>query len=97
MRLIDADELLEMYSYENDCGLSPDEWDQLRVPVGVLRQNIADIRTVDAVPVVRCKDCIHWFDNGTDYCSCEVDALLREANHFCSYGERRADNVQITD
>ena len=49
--------------------------------------------TVDAVPVVRCKECkfIIDRDDGTSGCyrnfmdSCKSD-------DFCSYGERRADN-----
>lgn len=79
MKLIDADELIVM------------EFGGIEF---VPKEFIDEAPVVDAVPVVRCKDCINWFDNGTDYCSCEVDALLREANHFCSYGERRADNAQ---
>lgn len=41
--------------------------------------------TVDAVPVVRCKDCKHLF--GT---ICAVCGLLpRKPEDFCSYGERK--------
>ena len=39
--------------------------------------------------IVRCKDCVHWFDNGTGYSSCDRDALLRESNFFCAAGEKR--------
>ena len=39
--------------------------------------------TVDAVPVVRCKDCKHW----ETCCHMEVS----KANDFCSYGERRKE------
>ena len=48
--------------------------------------------TVDAVEVVRCKDCKH---RGTDYCIFHIkgepadEELLRKLdNDFCSYGER---------
>lgn len=51
--------------------------------------------TVDAVEVVRCRDCKH---RGTDYCIFHIkgepadEELLRKLdNDFCSYGERRTD------
>ena len=59
---------------------------------------IDDATTVDAVPVVRCRDCKH---RGTDYCIFHIkgepedEELLRKLdNDFCSYGERKegADN-----
>ena len=45
--------------------------------------------TVDAVPVVRCKDCI-WYaekETGEGWCS-EVMARPMPHNGFCSYGEK---------
>ena len=49
--------------------------------------------TVDAVEVVRCRDCKH---RGTDYCIFHIkgepadEELLRKLdNDFCSYGERK--------
>lgn len=44
--------------------------------------------TVDAVPVVRCKDCKHF--NGVRGCCDNVRGLcISNPNEFCSYGERR--------
>ena len=52
--------------------------------------------TVDAVPVVRCKDCKHFkrnLENDT-YCS-SVNGLTNPLeDDFCSYGERRADDAK---
>ena len=52
--------------------------------------------TVDAVEVVRCRDCKH---RGTDYCIFHIkgepadeELLGKLDNDFCSYGERK-DNV----
>ena len=49
--------------------------------------------TVDAVPVVRCRECKH---RGTDDCIFHIkgepadeELLLKLDNDFCSYGERR--------
>ena len=52
--------------------------------------------TIDAVPVVRCKDCI-YYETGKDYlpyCN-HVDGGISDyprADDFCSYGERRSDD-----
>lgn len=82
-RLIDADELLK---------------DNIHI-VGGIRitsgkiQNIDAIQTsaienaptIDAVPVVRCKDCEHYWD-GT---WCVINEAYFEEDDFCSYGERK--------
>ena len=50
----------------------------------------------DSVPVVRCKDCVHWDDDpdtyGSDYGpkgKCMKSFELMYADDFCSYGERK--------
>lgn len=58
------------------------------------------IPTIDAVPVVRCKDCI-WF-GGKYGCPLAESGyfksgkLLPHENDFCSYGERRKENGRTT-
>ena len=60
-----------------------------------LREALGQVESVDAVPVVRCKDCTHW--SGRKYNVhingflpwCRFSALQREANDYCSYGERK--------
>ena len=50
-------------------------------------------KRVDAVPVVRCKDCVNYC--GFDHCKngiCDLDSVSKRAvypNDFCSYGERK--------
>lgn len=52
--------------------------------------------TVDAVPVVRCKDCAHY-DMGaclkiySDGNVCSAAWQTRKPDDFCSYGEQRED------
>jgi len=53
---------------------------------------IESIPAADVRPVVRCGECKHWFENGTDYCSCDRDALLRERDFFCAAGEKREES-----
>ena len=50
--------------------------------------------TVDAVPVVRCKDCKYRFkNNGHSKDGCPIiDAnIWMDGNDFCSYGKRKDD------
>ena len=95
-RLIDADNLLELY----DMGEELENYaNVLSVPIPVIRQNIKDMPTADAVEVVRCKDC-KWFWKykiNNNYCCCrnsrdgysQVFEVKFSENDFCSYGERK--------
>ena len=59
-----------------------------------IRQFIHIAPAVDAVEVVRCKDCKHWLeDDDIGYCD-NPDGLdnYDKPDDFCSYGERRTDN-----
>ena len=90
MRLIDADELKIDYGFSWD-DITPTHEEMIAV---IERQP-----TIDAVPVVRCKDCKHKVttedgeynphDIVCDYW--ESDGL--EETDFCSYGEGRDDEV----
>lgn len=46
-------------------------------------------QTVNAVPVVRCRDCIH--SEGNVELWCEVHEIRTDINYFCADGERRED------
>lgn len=50
------------------------------------QRDVELLPTVDAVPVVRCKDC-KWYG----YYSCEmgVNNWMRDGNGFCDRGERK--------
>ena len=57
---------------------------------------VAACPTIDAVPVVRCKDCKHYkppkvsahYVNNTQYCT-RVVTMKVSPDSFCSYGERK--------
>ncbi len=54
----------------------------------VYLQDIAEAPTVDAVEVVRCKDCKHYDE--ADSFNCKYAFMkLRRPDDFCSYGERK--------
>lgn len=66
--------------------------------VGDSLQCIYTAPAVDAVPVVRCKDCVHWDvrqkeckndDLSTDHEGGASHSLNFWEDDFCSYGERR--------
>ena len=53
-------------------------------------------KAVDAVPVVRCKDCKYFSESGErpelfGFCQLYPLALSRLSNGFCDMGERRTD------
>ena len=56
---------------------------------------LSEIPTVDAVPVVRCKDCEYGEPNGQYGCKCYHHKLYEthemSPNDFCSKGKRRED------
>ena len=90
MRLIDADALVDVliksHNYHANTG---------REAALLARdtQIVFDAPTIDAVPVVRCKDCKHciWFEEyaGSYYPFCTTYAGHIGENDFCSYGERK--------
>ena len=92
MRLIDGDKLLETYKKWIPQLLSEeDEGDRRGVETCIMV--LEDMQTVDAVPVVRCRECKY---RGTDDCIFHIkgepadeELLLKLDNDFCSYGERK--------
>lgn len=82
-RLIDADKLNKK--------LTEKALTQRNTPLVECRELIHDAPTVDAVEVVRCKDCIH-----NDQCKHRVVMWVEDPINtwhkdidFCSYGERK--------
>ena len=57
------------------------------------KEVIGDAPTVDAVEVVRCKECKHymlWEDSDDKKtCAKSIGLMVSSPDDFCSYGERR--------
>ena len=89
-RLIDADKLLEIYKKWIPQLLSKeDEGDRRGVETCI--SVLEDMRTVDSVPVVRCRECKHC-DPENYHCDHPMGTaapLKRKPDDFCSYGERK--------
>ena len=91
MRLIDADWVLE---HTKPYELSDEDWSVTGgTAIRLIHNAIDNAPTIDAVPVVRCRECKH---RGTDDCIFHIkgepadeELLLKLDNDFCSYGERK--------
>ena len=89
MRLIDADRLSEAI-YDN----VPAPYEDASWAKENCLAEIDMAPTVDAVPVVRCKDCVNGtvFVNkqGAEYVDCVLDDYsVRKPTDYCSYGKRK--------
>ena len=81
MRLIDADALKKHYAW----------WDDDRQK---LFDSIVDSQpTVDAVPVIRCKDCKHWQKSVINYNEyvCYWGGYVKQEDDYCSWGKRKEE------
>lgn len=88
-RLIDADA----------AKLTANDYVMFRCQLGGLVDVVEflnDMPTVDAAPVVRCRDCKHYkpqkksahWENRANYCN-RVVTIKVQPYDFCSYGERK--------
>ena len=84
IRLIDADRSIEIV--RNQAIAHPHAYHLTNYATRVLQE----APTVDAVPVVRCKDCKWLYGVMDNYCCINHRGLVEICeNSFCSYGERK--------
>ena len=93
MRLIDADALdREMYrkSFEVDDGRNV--WNSgLWIRYKIYEEAVRDAPTIDAVPVIRCKDCVHFKQSKVLGNTCALTDNHVTRNDFCSKAERKEE------
>ena len=98
-RLIDANTLIHRVCAERDsmeinhaCDIGYHNGLNMAVSMAI------NAPTVNAVEVVRCKDCVNYC--GFEHCKngiCDVDSVSKRAvcpDDFCSYGERRTNEPE---
>lgn len=87
MTLIDADALKRRAITVRFFGK-----DIMMVPTA----EIDDAPTIDAVEVVRCKDCKHYIVEGiaTQYGWCHEYKHSVDEDDYCSYGERKGGDTE---
>ena len=89
MRLIDADALIPMMKYattDNEIGVFP-----IMIGFDAIKGVIDELPTIDAVEVVRCKDCrhrVHDEERGLYYCERYYGQGDVSDENFCQWGER---------
>ena len=85
-RLIDADALIKEACVDGAYGY-------------VDAKQISESPTIDAVEIVRCKDCKHYrpqkksahWENKANYCN-RIVTIKVQPYDFCSHGEQKEDN-----
>lgn len=87
MRLIDADAMRQDWLENGE--------NEYVYDTNAFLDSIDEQPTIDAVPVVRCKDCEHFRDY-TDrhfirwtYCIMRSKPVETDPDDYCSYGERK--------
>ena len=91
MRLIDADWVLE---HTKPYELSDEDWSVTGgTAIRLIHTAVDQAPTIDAVPVVRCKDCHYGFYdsklNDAMVCTRTNDGYWRHGDDFCSYGRKK--------
>lgn len=98
MRMIDADDtVMRLREAEKDMKVVS-VLGCKAIDFAVVPQFIEGMPTIDAVPVVRCKDCKHWGGrHGMNECSLITTITeptywaKTQPDDFCSSGERRGE------
>lgn len=97
MRLIDADVLMKNYGLETATKYGNKDAEQQKHSYSTLMlyeiaYMIEDAPTVEAVPVVHCKNCKHWgtgVAGETEHVKCcEYGKYMVDENGYCVYGEK---------
>ena len=85
---------MELISRED--ALSILEWFTQKDPLDMTPKALVEaLPTIDAVPVVRCKDCKHYTEPNIEYCELYGAMILWSKDDFCSRGEKRTDEEII--
>lgn len=81
--------------FELETGFFPQDMEYTRA-VEIAKSLIKSAPGVDAVEVVRCRDCEYYISDGGKYPYCEIMSNKGEGeyyhpfdDHYCSHGERR--------
>ena len=91
MKLCNLDEIkIQVKRQYEDChGYSGNKKAIYREAILAVRSILHSAKAIDAVPVVRCRECKYHHDCGAHFC----DALGMDcpdgSEFFCSYGERK--------
>ena len=82
MRLIDADEFMQMLNEEQN------ELDDYYLGLGKAKSMLSDMKTIDAVLVTRCKDCVLSERVENDRTLCRLIGMKVDSNGYCECGQK---------
>ena len=88
-KLIDADSfkksvLTDFWENYTQCH----DTDQTSL-MDMVMDNLDEQPTIDAVPVVRCRDCVHGININSIIACTEFCMVSHKPEDFCNYGERK--------
>lgn len=95
MRLIDADALLaKLHQYDDNCDFKCEFEYGLQQRLDTCIDAVEDAPTVDAVEVVRCRDCKYWDTiPGSTFApmhhQCKETRLMTTGTWYCALGKRK--------
>lgn len=97
MRLIDADELRAWLVKAGRFLKLQDDKRTASHAIGKIIDHVDKTPAVDAVPVVRCRECIHHYTDEYGFLACaESGAMLDpEDDDYCSRGQRRDQSADV--
>ena len=91
MKLVDADKAREFFGGDGVTG-------------AVMQRMFDSLPTIDAVPVVRCRECKYWrryTRQWENHCAGECERHRMEGgtyeNDFCSYGQRKEADHEVSE
>lgn len=92
MRLIDADKLLQEIEFEYDL-----DYGETLIDPRDFADAVCDSPTVDAVPVVRCRECRYYAASGatTSFCIHPGGMKFTSDSDYCSRGKRRDQSADV--
>lgn len=93
-RLINADAL----KYTQQVVYKKGDGDEVWAEWFITATEIANAPTIDAEPVIRCKDCEHWDVSENEYSICchayhNMMMVRSDGMGFCSDGERKDEEA----
>lgn len=96
MRLIDADALIGTFDEKVDMKerIIDERTAERFATFCALSDAVEQMQTVDAVPVIRCKDCTfgRYIDHGHMHCLHPCGLTTNMTDDFCSNAERKEKN-----
>ena len=92
MRLIDADKLLQEIEFEYDL-----DYGETLIDPRDFADAVCEAPTVDAVPVVRCRECRYYAASGatTSFCIHPGGMKFTSDSDYCSRGQRRDQSADV--